>query len=380
MATLLMCGSLALAQVCPPTAAGTVCLVPPRTAATTTITSTSAACPTVTLPMSNVPMTYQMSSVPMYQPAYQVTTMPMGCQVPMASVPMQPMQFSMAPMASVPMQPMQFSMAPMAGCPMGASVMNTGMVPISSLMPSCPSSVSADTSCLLSAISGLRNDVRATNAQIYATSLTLRGQMLTSRINALMTQEMLFRQQLAANPNMPNAQAQAAALQAEAMSINRDIAAFNQELAMVPADQRPYLASSLNTFDVVYWQPTMQSFASYRNQFQQASATYQSAVAANPWLPAWQTQYQTSINNIATTPQVYASARWWTGTQVLGSTEMYPSGIMTAPSGSMMSLPAGATIYIPPSSMSTTTGTVGTTGTMVMPNTGTSTMTIPQTY
>jgi hypothetical protein len=246
---------------------------------------------------------------------------------------------------------------------------NLGMT---TTMAACPN-VTPDTACLI-------NELRMTRAEVRAQALQLHGLMLTSRMNQLMADEMLFRQTISANPNSPDARMMSARLQSEAAALNSDIVAFQNELALVPADQRPYLAQSLNTFDVAYWTPAMQRFAQYNTQFQQtASTAYQPAVAANAWLPSWQTAYQSSVNNIAMQPQVFASNRWWTTTAsaqvpttttttVLGSTETYPMQTMptNVQPGSAIYLPAGSVIIIPPSStMSSSTPnlTTGATGT-----------------
>lgn len=337
MATLLLSGSLAFAQVCP-ASPGSVCLVPSRTQ--TTVSSAYVTPSTSLLTPATVPYT-----------ASTVCPMPMG-----ATVPSYPMSMGMT---AYPMYGMS------TGCPM--SMGNVGMMStcpttgmaMGSMAASCPmmgmapssysnvsayqTTVSSDTACVLNAISGLRSDIRALNGTVTAAALQVRGQALISRMNQLMNQEIAFRQQLAANPNMPGAQIIANQLTNEANALNQDIAAFNTELSMVPTDQRPFITAQLNTFDVAYWTPALQRFASYRSQFPQSGSVYQTASVSNPWLTTWQSSYQTAINNIATSPQVYASAYWWSSTRVLGSTETFPAG-------SMMTLPSGAVIYIPASS------------------------------
>jgi len=221
------------------------------------------------------------------------------------------------------------------------------------MSPYCPNAaVSPGTACLLSQMEAVRG-------QILASQLTMQGQMLTSRINALQAQEMAFRQALAANPNMPNAQLMAQQLTAEANALNRDVAAFNTTLSMVPANQRPFVAQQLNTFDVAYWQPTRQQFSTYQASWPQASTGYQPAFAANPWLQPWLNNYQASVGTLGQTQQVFASTRWWTQpTAVAGTIETFPST-----GGSYMMLPSGAVIFIPPN-VAATTGTMGTMGTM----------------
>lgn len=222
--------------------------------------------------------------------------------------------------------------------------------------PLCPNTmVSRDTACIL-------NQMAMVQGQILASQLTIQGQMLTTRMNALISQEMQFRQALAANPNLPNAQLTALQLSAEAEALNRDIAAFNTTLSMVPAAQRPFVAQQMNTFDVAYWQPTVQRFNTYTAALPQATTIYQPAFAVNPWLQPWITGYQANVMALQQTPQVFASVRWWTTqptTVVLGTAEAFPST-----SGYYL-LPSGAVVYIPPSvaaGAGTTVGAVGTPG------------------
>ena len=216
----------------------------------------------------------------------------------------------------------------------------------------CPTTgLSRDNACLLSEIRALRGDV-------IAAALTMQGQTLTTRLNQLMAQEMVFRQAIAAEPNLPNAQLMALQFNMEAQALNRDMAAFTRQLSMIPVEQRPYLATSLNTFDVVYWQPTIQAFGEYRAQLPAAGVTYQPALAQNPWLQTWFTNYQTALTPLSQTPQVFASARWWNQPMVLGSTEMFPG------TGSMMVMPNGSVIFIPAG-----TASIMGTGTMAAPAT-----------
>ncbi|OPZ87772.1 MAG: hypothetical protein BWY76_00308 [bacterium ADurb.Bin429] len=217
-------------------------------------------------------------------------------------------------------------------------------------MPGCPANISMETACLI-------NELRATRADIRAASLELRGQMLVDRMNQLQAREELFRQQVAMNPSAQYDRTTALQLQAEAMTLSNDIAAFNRELSMIPADQRPYLAQRLNTFTVAYWQPATQQFTVYRSGFQQNSpGAYQPAFASNAWLQTWHTNYNTALGNVTTSQQNLAAANWWSGTaaagvpttgtpQVLGTTEMYPG--MTVQPGSAIVLPAGTVIIVP---------------------------------
>ncbi|MHB9109735.1 MAG: cupin domain-containing protein [Armatimonadota bacterium] len=208
------------------------------------------------------------------------------------------------------------------------------------------------------------SELQAIRGQILASQLTMQGQMLTSRMNALISQETMLRQALAANPNLPNAQQMALQLSAEAEALNRDIAAFNTQVSMVPAAQRPFVAQQMNTFDVAYWQPTVQRFSQYQASLPAATTTYQPAFAANPWLQPWLTNYQASVSSVAQTQPVFASVRWWTqtgqpGSVVLGTTEVFP-GTM---GGQYYMLPSGAVIFIP-AGTAATTGTMGTMGTI----------------
>lgn len=236
-------------------------------------------------------------------------------------------------------------------------------------LPGCPANISSDTACLV-------NELRAARAEVRATALEMRGQMLVDRMNQLQAKEMIFRQMVSANPTTPADRQIALQLQAESMTLNNDIAAFNRELSLIPAEQRPYLAQSLNAFEVAYWQPATQQFAQYRTNYQQVSATsYQPAFANNTWLQNWHTNYNTSLNTISTTQQTFATTRWWTTTttatgvtsppQVLGSTETYP-GAMSIQPGSAIVLPAGSVIIVPQTSSSTVMApmVLGTTQTM----------------
>ncbi len=154
------------------------------------------------------------------------------------------------------------------------------------------------------------------------------GQALVARINALMMEELNFRQALASNTTIPSPALMGTRLQNMAVALTQDIAAFNQELAMVPGDLRPFLARDLSNFDSIYWTPAMQRFANYNTQFQTSIATaYQPLYGQFSWLQCWQSNYQTSLNNIAAVPQTFACARWWCNTApvVLGSCEAYPT-------------------------------------------------------
>jgi len=243
--------------------------------------------------------------------------------------------------------------------PMGSAVtVPTVVYPVGVALPTAATpAVSSNTAALI-------NELEAIRGQILASQLTLQGQTLTSRMNALMSQEMALRQAIASNPNLPNAQWMALQLNAEANALNRDIAAFTTTLSMVPAAQRPYVAQQVNTFDVAYWQPTMQQFSAYTASLPMAMTSYQPAFAANPWLQPWLTNYHASVMSLSQTPQVFASVRWWTQptTVVLGSTEVFPSTTF----GGFFMLPNGAVIYIPPSvaaTIGTAAGTPGITAT-----------------
>lgn len=251
------------------------------------------------------------------------------------------------------------SMALAAGYASTTSVPASGSSStISTTVATMPTTVSPDTAAVINEIRALRGDIRAT-------ALEMQGRMLANRINMLQASEVVFRQTVAANPNNPVDHAIALQLQAQATALNSDIMAYNQELSMIPADQRPFIAQRLNAFDVVYWTPATQSFAQYRLNYQQnVSTAYQPAYANTAWLQDWQTNYSTALNNIGTTQQTFASTRWWTTTAstgnptVLGSTEVYPNGTAIQP-GSAIVLPAGTIIIVPP--MPATTGTTGTT-------------------
>jgi len=255
--------------------------------------------------------------------------------------------------------PSMVSSVPSVAYPTGIS---TSAATVTS--PVCPNmAVSPGTACLL-------NEMEAVRGQILASQLTMQGQSLTSRINSLQAQEMAFRQQLAANPNMPNAQMTALQLSAEANALNRDIAAYNTTISMVPAVQRPFVAQQMNAFDVAYWQPTVQQFSVYQASLPTVSTTYQPAFAANPWLQPWIANYQASVGSVGQTQQVFASTRWWTQPTavVSGTTEVFP-----VTGGSYMMLPSGAVIFIPPN-VAATTGTMGTMGVIgTMPSTATPT-------
>lgn len=211
-------------------------------------------------------------------------------------------------------------------CPVQVGV-NTGL-------PFCAGNMSNDTSCTLSALNAIRGEIRAS-------ALELRGQMLIGQVDQLMNDEATFRAQLAANPNLPGGQTMSMGLAARANALNRDIAAYTRELNMVSPEMRPYVVTRLNTFDTLYWSPALARLSNYSTTFAQSSTIYQPAFAANPWLQPWWTGYQTSLNTLGQYPQTYASVRWWTGPQVLGSTEIYQGQMMTT-------VPSGSVVYIPP--------------------------------
>lgn len=299
---LLFGGSLVYAQVCPPIQ-GSVCLVPARSASTMQTTYVQ---PSATLSTSTI-------------------------------VPYSSGMVAMVPMMAYPTTGMNMT------CPTGMSM----AYPTTGVTTSSLYQTNVSTEAAL--LAGLRNDVRSLQGEVRAASIELRGQQLVDRMDRLMADEMLFRQQLAINPNMTGAQAMATALTQQAQSLNRDISAFNSELAAIPTDQRPYLASRLNTFTTVYWNPTVASFSSYSTQFAaNAGTAYQPALAANPWLPSWQSNYQTALIGVNTTGQTIASSSWWTNTStmVAGMTEVYPS------TTNAMMCPQGVVMYVPASSIS----------------------------
>jgi len=245
----------------------------------------------------------------------------------------------------------------------------TGMTAMT-MSPVCSANVSTDTACLLNQISALRNDIRSLQGTVRAAALSAQGQQLVSRMNMLIADELMFRQEIAQNPTMPNAHAQALALTAQADALNRDIADYNRQLSLIPADQRPYIASDLNTFTVAYWQPAMTRFAEFRTNFANSSTAYQPAYAANPWLQPWQTTFSSDIGNIAMDQQQYASVNWWSSMQVAGSTEVFPGGTLTTPSGAVIYIPAGAILMPVTTTTGTTTTTTPTTTTTTTGGTG----------
>jgi hypothetical protein len=258
-------------------------------------------------------------------------------------------------------QPTIVGAAPMTGTvtvPYSGATTISG-VPATGTMQGACANITPDTACLANQIAALQNELRQTRADIRAEGLIMRGTQLTTRLDQLIAEELAFRQQLAANPNWTGAQEVALQLESEANALNRDIAAFNRELGMIPADQRPFLASRVNTFDVVYWDPALQRFAQYRQQFPQTATVYQTASTQMPWLSTWRNNYQASLNNLSTTQQAIATTRWWTSPQVAGTMETLPAGTMQAqgtmmaPGGTVMMLPQGTALYIPPGSIPT---------------------------
>ena len=221
-------------------------------------------------------------------------------------------------------------------CPPGTTMVGT--LPASGVVGSTCGNVSPDTACIL-------NELRASRASMHLVGLEMRGQMLASRIDRLIADENTFRARLAANPTWPDAQFTSMQISNEATLLNRDITAYNRELSMIPSDQRPYIATELNTFDTLYWGPSLAELSSYQANFAQSITVYQPAYACNPWLQGWVTNYQASLTTLGQAPQTYASARWWSTTQVLGSTEFYPGQQPVA--GSTMFLPNGSAIFIP---------------------------------
>ena len=226
--------------------------------------------------------------------------------------------------------------------------------------------VSSDTTCLLNQLMAIQSELRMTRGMLMASGLEMRGQMLINRMDTLIAQETAFRAEMEANPKMGGAHTQATALQARADVLDRDIAAYTRELSLLPSDARPLTAMQLSTFDQVYWGPAMDRLAAYNTNFRETACTmYQPAFAANPWLSPWVTTYSAALSTMNANRQVYASARWWTTMQVLGSTEVYPnmanvpagSTVYYVPAGSVVVLPPGATI----STLKATNTTVSTT-------------------
>lgn len=147
---------------------------------------------------------------------------------------------------------------------------------------SCPSNMSSDTTCLMNQIALLRNDVKTLQGPVRAAAITSCGSQLVSRMNQLIASEMIFRQQVAANPNLPGAQTTALELTAQAESLNRDIADFSREPSSIPTDQRPFLAADLNTFTVACWTPAQIRFAEYRTNINQAGTAINSRMRPIP--------------------------------------------------------------------------------------------------
>jgi len=284
IATLMLSGSLVYAQVCPPTSAGSVCLVPSRNAAA------------ATLP-------YTMMT------AYGAST-------------------------TVP-----YSSCGQAAC-----------IPVCPTATTC--NVSRDTGCILNELTALRNEMRATRGQVLASSLMAQGAMIIARLNELQSDEMAFRVAFTGNQSLPESHAIATKLQSQINAINQDIAAFNQALAAIPADMRPYLAGNLSTFDTAYWTPALQRFAAYSNQFQQSNA-YQTQCASLSWMPNWKSDFQTALNTVAASPTTYACSRWWVNMPtVAGSTETLSANAQAVTANGMtLVTPNGSTIFIPAGSM-----------------------------
>lgn len=290
------------------TAPGAVCVVPPENAAMTTTTTTVAAA-TTTMPMT-------------------------GATIPVT----------------------------------GAVATTPGTVMVAGT--SCPANVSPETACLLNEISLLRSEVNATRGEVLSASLVQQGQQLVSRMDQLSASEMMFRQQLLANPNLPNAQLQASMLREQAIVLNRDIAAYNQSINAIPVSQRPFVASRLSSFQQAYWTPALQRFSTYQAQL--TTTTYQPAYAANPWLQTWVTDYQASLNSVATSGQQFAQVV--PTMTVAGTMETFPTtGTMSVPAGSTIMMPDG-TVMTVPSNMTMSMSTARVAGTTeTLPGTGTTT-------
>lgn len=281
--------------------------------------------------------------------------------------------------AGTPYQPMVF--LPSSAVAGASYSLPSGCSTVSALPQG---SISSD-ACTCNQISGLRADVRVANLQ-------MRGQMLIDRMDNLQARELAFRQNLAANPNLPNAQLTAQQLSTDAAALNRDIAAFNQELNSIPLDQRQAAAPQLSTFYVAYWQPATQRFSTYQASFPQSSTTYQSSFAANPWLQQWHSGYQASLNTIGQSNVTIASNPWWASSQPIASTGMMGSSTMVAgtmmSSGNMMmcpsgvaSLPSGQVFYVLPQQQAAVPSVPAPSTTIVViPLSGTTTQTasVPQ--
>lgn len=317
--TLLLAGSLVFAQTCP---AGTVCLVPSQYQAST---STTYMTPNMVTSAAVVPYTgtSMMTMVPMNS---------MVCTVPMTT-----------------------GMTSMYPTTMGVTGMYPTTMGMTSMYPMGTTTVSTDTAVLANQIAALRADVQSLQATVRATNLQMRAQDLASRMNQLMTDEQTFRQQLAANPNLPNAQLTANNLSMRAAAINNDLNSFYRELSLIPVNQRPGIATELSAYTAATWDPTLQRFSQYSTDFTtQAATAYQPAVAANPWLTDWQTSYRASLTGVQTTQTAFAPNNWLSGSRVAGMMETYPGG-------GTVTLPPGAVIYIPAGTIMTTSGVTTTT-------------------
>lgn len=295
-AALVLGSSLVYAQVCPPIA-GSVCLVPSRTASTLQATTYM------------TPMTSAMTTV----------------------------------------------VVPYTGTATGICP-TVGLIPMTG-MTAYQTNVSGDALYLSNQIAALRNDVRSLQGTVRAMALTTRGQQLITQVNQLIAEEMVFRQLIAANPNLPGAQATALSLTARAETLTRELADFNRELSMIPADERPLVAQELTTFTTAYWNPTMQRFADYRLNFAGSGTSYQPAFAANPWLQQWHTGFQADLASLGGIPQQYAQVNWWSDMRVAGTVETFPGGTMTLPNGTIVYIPAGTILTPSASTTGTTTGT-----------------------
>jgi hypothetical protein len=233
------------------------------------------------------------------------------------------------------------------GCAAPTAVLAESVTPVGT--PTACANVSGDTACLANQLAAIQSELRMMRGMLIASSLEMRGQTLINRIDTLIAQETAFRQALAANPRLPGAQAQATALQARADMLDRDLAAFTREVSMLPADVRVTTAAGFSSFDQIYWTPALERLAAYNAHFREtACAAYQPAFAANPWLSPWVTTYSAALSTMNTNRQVYASARWWSNMQVLGTTETYPN-LQNLPAGSMVYyVPAGSVVVLPP--------------------------------
>lgn len=334
LATLLVSGSLGFAQAI--TSSGPVCLVPSRSMSATRPVATSM----YTMPQSTVPVTRVMGTqqqfygMPMQQQQYGWQTGMQGRMIPQAcGVGMCP-----SPVAINPCQPSCPSPVAINQCPpMCPPPTATVFPPLATTCSSCgPGMTSPDTQCVLNSLASLQGSIRTAG-------IAMQGEKLIEAMNELMMDEMLFRQQIARNPNMAGSEAMAMMLQTRAAQLNNAISSYNRVLASMPPDLRPFMACDLNLFNTVYWTPAVETFGTYVTLFPRSAESYQQAFAANPWLPTWHSNYQATITGVTSTQQAYAaSVDWWTsGVAVLGTQEMLCAPCPVAePIGGMSTIPS----------------------------------------